>query len=315
MEIKKMEKIIMEQPNNIQASRGGQHTMNDCDLENNIQKSLSGKLHTSIAVFWINTCCTLKCKNCITLTPYHQKPMNIPKEIIFRDIDNFFKIYEWADHFDIEGGESLLHPDLAEIIEKALEYRNCYKRIHILTNGTLLPSDKLLKLACDNQIFFIVDDYGKELSVKKQELCELLEHWKVPYRVDTYCGEEQYCGGWIDFGDMSKKNYSLEEEQKVFLNCRAAYSRAFYVKNGALYFCPVQGANISHIPLMEGEYVRLSDPDIPLDEKIKTASLFGTKPIAACSYCKGFDAEHGKRIKAAEQITSFSTERKNITCL
>ena len=78
------------------------------------------KLKTKIGVFWINTICTLNCKQCITLTPYHKNAENFSKERIFEDIDKFFKIYDWVDHFDVEGGETLLHPALPEIIKKAL---------------------------------------------------------------------------------------------------------------------------------------------------------------------------------------------------
>lgn len=263
---------------------------------------MTEKLKASIGVFWINTICTLKCKKCITLTPYHRKPMNFPKENIFLEIDKFFEIYECIDHFDIEGGESLLHPDLNEILEKALTYKARFNRLHVLTNGTLLPSQKLVDVCKKNDIFFIIDDYGDDLSVKKEELMQVLEENDIPYRVDIYHGENQYYGGWVDFGDMQYKNYSDEEIKNVFSNCRQAICNAPYIKNGKIFLCSIQAAGVEYIPLVEGEYVDLVNENIPLSQRIEIAKVFGEKPLGSCKYCMGFNVNAGKRYAAAEQL-------------
>lgn len=259
------------------------------------------KLNAAIGVFWVNTICTLRCKKCITLTPYHQNPINFPKESIFRDIDKFFEIYDWIDHFDIEGGESLLHPDLFQIIDKAFNYKKHFKKLHILTNGTLLPSEQLIDSCKSREVLFIIDNYG-DLSCKKNELIEILTANNIEYRIDKYYGKDQYFDGWVDFGDMQNKNYSAEKKQDVFDNCRQAQVNAPYIKNGKIYLCSIQAAGVEHIPLINGEYINLLDDSVSIQERINIASNFGKKPLTTCNFCKGFDAESGERYPAAEQL-------------
>lgn len=271
-------------------------------------------MRTSIGVFWINTVCTLKCKKCITLTPYHKKALNFPKERIYKDIEKFFSIYEWADHIDVEGGESLLHKDLPGIIEKAFEYRGSFGRFHILTNGTILPNSKLIEVCkkC-RDVFFIIDDYGPQLSVHVTEIKEILEKNNIDYRVDVYHGENQYYGGWVDFGNMQNKEYTLEEKSNVFQKCRQAHCGAPYIKNGKMFLCSIQAAGVEHIPLKLGEYVDFGG-DSSQEELIEQAKRFGSNPIAACAYCNGFDVENASRYAAAEQITEVIAEKDKI-CL
>lgn len=273
------------------------------------------KLRTSIGVLWVNTICTLRCKRCITLTPYQKNPMNFPKERICRDIDAFFSIYEWVDHFDMEGGETLLHGNLPEIIRKAFEYRENFGRLHILTNGTLLPGSEVMDVCREYQkdVFFIIDDYGPSLSRRKKEITRVFENNGIAYRVDVYHGEGQYCGGWVDFGDMKHKNYSREEQDRVFRNCRQAHCGAPYIKNGGMYLCSIQAAGIGHIQLKDDEYVDFCSGKTT-EEMIALASRFGSRPTSACAFCKGFDVEHAQRYAAAEQIEGMMKEEDKI-CL
>lgn len=269
------------------------------------------KLRTKMGVFWINTICTLRCQQCITLTPYHKRGEHFSKERIFADIDSFFEIYEWIDHFDVEGGETLLHPDLPEIVKKAFEYKDCFERFHILTNGTILPSKELLDVCKEvKDVFFIIDDYGPELSQRAEELKRILTENKIAFRVDVYHGEAQYYGGWVDFGDKKYKNYTEEELQRVFCKCRSAKDTP-YIKNGKMFLCPVQGAGIHYIELRENEYVDF-EKNNTIEERIEIASNFGKKPIVSCAYCKGFDSADGVRYPAAKQIEGIISEEDKI---
>lgn len=269
------------------------------------------KLKTTMGVFWINTICTLKCKKCITLTPYHRTAGNFPKERILDDIDKFFELYDWVDHFDVEGGETLLHPDLPEIIRKAFTYKEHFKRFHILTNGTILPSKELIEVCKEvKDIFFIIDDYGPELSIRAEEVKKILIENEIDFRVDKYYGENQYYDGWVDFGDMKYKGYSDEKLKDVFSKCRSAHCGSPYIKNGRMFLCPVQGAGIRYIELKEDEYVDFC-AERTMEENFKIASNFGENPISACAYCKGFDI-NSERYAAAEQICEKLSEDKKI---
>lgn len=261
---------------------------------------MTSKLKTSIGVQIVNTICTLNCKRCITKTPYHKNPANYKFEDLSLEIDAFFNIYESVDHFDLEGGETLLHPDLDKIIQKALSYKHQYKTLNILTNGTIVPSEAVMAACKDEPIFFIIDDYG-DLSFNKEQVIETLEAHQIAYRIDTYFGEDQYYGGWIDFGDMSYKNYTADELNHVFENCRSGKCGAPYIKNGKMYLCPVQATSSEDIDLVQGEYVDLVDPNVTTEAQIEIARTFGLKPVNSCNYCKGFNV-NSERQPAAEQL-------------
>ncbi|MDR1363579.1 MAG: radical SAM protein [Spirochaetaceae bacterium] len=257
-------------------------------------------LNIDIGVIIINNICTLKCKKCITLTPYQKRPINFDVADIKNDIDGFFEIFEKCNHFDIEGGETLLHPDITEIVSHSLKYSDRFKYTAILTNGTIVPKKELLEFCKDKPVFFIIDDYGEKLSIKKSEVIESLKEYNLNYRIDTYHSDNQYCGGWIDMGDFSYKNYSKEQLMSNFKRCRATQGIP-YIKEGKIFSCTIAAPGISHIPLLPGEYIDLRDKNQTISEKIETAKNFYKKPIAHCAFCNAFIIS-SPRIAAAEQF-------------
>lgn len=259
------------------------------------------RLSAGIGVFVVNTICTLKCRKCITMTPYHDKAVHFPKEQICNDIDAFFEIFERVDHLDFEGGETLLHPEIAEVVRYALKYKNRFDRIHILTNGTLVPKRDLLEVCRGEMVVFLIDDYGPSLSVKKSELCDVLNEWEISYRMDTYWGDEQYYGGWIDLGDAQYKNYTEHERKKVYSGCRSGGGKYPYVKNGKMFVCEWQAAMMEHIPLIEREFVDLRNRH-DIEKELDTIRRWEDNPVESCGYCKSFNVDSA-RIPAAEQLT------------
>jgi hypothetical protein len=257
-------------------------------------------LKVDIGVIIINNICTLRCKKCITLTPYQKRPVNFNIDDIKEDIDGFFEIFDGCNHFDIEGGETLLHPDISEIIIYALRYAERFKHIALLTNGTIIPAKKLLETCKDKPVFFIIDDYGEKLSVKKNDVIKSLREYDINYRVDTYHSGSQYCGGWLDMGDFSYKNYSDEQLMENFKNCRATQGIP-YIKEGKIFPCTISAPGISHIPLIPGEYIDLRDKSQSITERKEIAKNFYKKPISHCKYCNAFIVS-SPRISAAEQL-------------
>lgn len=266
-------------------------------------------LKAEMGIFIITSICTLRCKKCITLTPYQKNQHHTSFKVIKKSIQEFFKVYDYIEHADLEGGETLLHPQLKEIIQEFYKYQSQFGELRILTNGTVVPDDDMLDFLGElKNLFVIVDDYG-ELSNNITSLLEEMEKRNIRYRVDRYTGDAQYCGGWVDMSDLSECiNPSAKERQQVLANCR----QGNYIPNGMkpcihdgmLCLCMAQAALLPHIPMKKGEYVNLLDDTVSLEEKIKTASAFGKNPIETCAYCRGFDVVNGIRVPAAEQISA-----------
>jgi len=258
------------------------------------------KLTADFAVAYINTVCTLKCKHCIALTPYQREKVFFETENIEKDIDAIFQMYEYVGHFDFEGGETLLSKNLPELVRYTLTYKKQFKQINILTNGTVIPSKELLEICRENNIFFIIGDYGEKRSVKINDVKRLLDEYGIKYRCDTYHGSDQYYNGWIDFGEFKAQNLSREDLFQKASKCFQSGKMA-RTMNGKLFKCTIQMAQIRHIPLVRDEYVDLHDTSKSLGEKRALWQTIQKNPVAACDYCNGFLTD-GPRVPAAEQF-------------
>lgn len=256
------------------------------------------------AIPLLNTICTLKCKYCLTMTPYQMNPRNFHTDDIKRDLDAFFEICGYIEHLDFEGGESLLHPNLSEIIDYAFKFIDGGKcgEIRVISNCTLLPNEDLINTCKDKKIFFILDDYGSDLSFKKNEFTTLLENNKIPYRIDTYHGDSQYHGGWLDLGklDYIKQNASHEVLQRRMNNCFSAQGGP-YIKEGKVFLCHYQMNMEAKGEAKSDEYINLYDETLSVEDKIEKLNTYGKVVIKQCDYCTGFGSE-SKRISAAEQL-------------
>ena len=91
--------------------------------------------------------CSLKCKNCNMFVPYYKEDVTYSKENIKSEIDTLFKKVDYIFSFTLLGGEPLLHPDWAEIVHYLSKaYSDRIGIIKIITNGTIIPADKVLDL-------------------------------------------------------------------------------------------------------------------------------------------------------------------------
>jgi sulfatase maturation enzyme AslB (radical SAM superfamily) len=248
--------------------------------------------------------CTLKCKICINETPKYKNPKDIPLETLLKSIDKIFEVYDYIQTFDLGGGEPLLYKDIHLIVEYALKYKDHFGVLRIVTNGTILPQEELLKLMSRNaKLMFVFDDYGT-LSSKKKEFSTLIRNNHIEAKINIYHGEDQLCGGWIDLGDFSNRNYSEEKYNELFERCFSAHWICLTSKNGKIYLCSraLQGEELGFFKNKEGEYLDLFDDSIPIEKKKEIALNFGENPIEACKYCNSFDSERSPRVSAAEQI-------------
>jgi sulfatase maturation enzyme AslB (radical SAM superfamily) len=257
-------------------------------------------MEADFAVTYMNTVCTLRCKHCIALTPHHKTKKFFDTMEIKKDIDAIFQLYKHVGHFDFEGGETLLQPDIAALVVHALKYKSQFKQINILTNATILPQQKLLDVCKSENVFFIIGDYGRELSVKLNELRNLLEKYNIRYRCDVYHGSNQYYNGWIDFGDFKCKHLSETDLKKKATRCYQSGNVA-RTMNGKLFKCTIQMAQIKHIPLLDSEYIDLRDDSKPISDQISKWQKIQNNPISACNYCNGFLPD-ALRVPAAEQF-------------
>lgn len=259
-------------------------------------------MKTKMINLFITSNCTLKCELCGSSLFEFSKVWNEDIDVLRDALCGIFRVYDYVEHIDLTGGEPMLYPDLIELLIEIEKYKEQFGFLRILTNGTILPSSKLIMTILDRsyKVDFFIDNYGV-ISGKIQELKTLLDSVKLSYREINYSGEQQYCDGWIDFGNFEKREYSTEEIVRVFDKCHLAHHMCLTEMNGYLYQCvrAAIGEQLGKFKIDDGGKFNLRDNNDFENRKI--ASEFGCKPNRACEYCNGFDAKEGKRYPAAVQ--------------
>ena len=108
--------------------------------------------------------CNLRCKNCNMLMPYFKHPKHRDLEQLKEDIDTYFNWVDQVQVFNLLGGEPFLYPHVLELTKYLCEnYRNRIDQVVFFSNGTLIPSEELLKLMREYEIEVQVSDYRKGL--------------------------------------------------------------------------------------------------------------------------------------------------------
>ena len=258
----------------------------------------------------ILTPCTLNCNLCADYSPLYSKKdahKIIPVSELKYELKKIFDIYDYIEDFTITGGEPLLHKELTDIVKKALAYKDQFSMCRIFTNGTILPSEALLKVMNEHsqKVQFVVDDYGEACSVHANDIQKMANSRNIAVRINTYSGSHQHCGGWVDYGSLSEyRNYKPEKVKSMVERCHNATWKNLLVFDGKLYLCTQMafGADLGYFTPKPDEFIDLHDEKLTLEEKKVIADHLGEKPTTACQYCNGFDVENSPRFPAGEQL-------------
>lgn len=96
----------------------------------------------------ITSRCTLKCRHCNMFMPYYKEQIDYTAIDILADLELLFRHVDYIVSYRLLGGEPLLNKELADMIELiGQKYGDRIGNIGIITNGTLLPSEKLIEVS------------------------------------------------------------------------------------------------------------------------------------------------------------------------
>lgn len=269
-------------------------------------------LKTRMVSVFLTSRCTLNCKYCGAQIPkFHAENIvyDFDPQRVMRAIDRLFDIFQHIDHIDFTGGEPLLTQSkkegLVPLLQYTARYREQFDFMRVLTNGTVLPDSGLIgAIQALNVPFDFYLDHYEGLSVKAQEFKELCDKSGISYKEILYASNSQYCDGWVDFGDLTYKNYSDAEVKRTYDNCLQAHHSCLTLLDGVLYPCSVAplAAVLRKIPASYCGGVDLLSESLSMTEKRNCVKKFGNKMIEACHYCNGFDSVNAPRFPAAEQM-------------
>lgn len=225
--------------------------------------------------------CSLNCQNCAAFVPYFAKPKNYDKNTIITSIINLSKSVDAINVLTMFGGEPFLHPDLIEICEAASELDNV-KRINLITNGTILPSETSIKKLSELVSTIYISNYGS-LSTKKKEIHKLCIDNNIILELD----EDDAL--WSDLGSFDIKNRTKDEKTRLFKSCWRARNNHLLL-DGNLYICSYSAFTnkLKIISQEKIDYVDLiSEGKKEFEIREEINFLFKQRKfIDACGYCE-----------------------------
>jgi hypothetical protein len=147
-------------------------------------------------------------------------------DLLFSKIDMLLLLH-------ISGGEPFTYPNLDDLINYIVRtYNDKLGRLEMTTNGTIIPSEKLLTAMKNAELYLTVDDYSDALPQyrdKRNGLIDKLNEYGIAYRMlkaDT----------WIDLDPFTRNRARLSNEQlrTHFETCAVPWQE---YRDGKLWLC------------------------------------------------------------------------------
>lgn len=242
--------------------------------------------------------CTLRCRECDAYIPYVRKAEDFDTETIIQSVNRLLDAYKTIGNILLYGGEPLLYTNLYKLVEEFSNNPNI-EQVSVVSNGTLMPNDRLLRALLNKKVLMRISDYG-ELSRKKDDLIELLNKWGIRYEVTDF----KY---WNRRPTVEILNETDEQlRRKVFNCCTVANSTTLI--NGKLFFCSYSAYQnyLKAVPDFGDNYVYLlnnEETGLQLRKKIDSIRQMGNDgiPKQACRFCNFNNFEDN--LPVAEQTT------------
>lgn len=212
------------------------------------------KLNLFSIAYQITEKCTLMCTKCVSLTPHLKKLNNTPKEKIMKDLESTFKVVDNISVLSLSGGDTLLYPDLDELLEKIGEkyYKKGVSNIEIMTNAVIFPSDKTIELIKKYSILVRFSDYGKQTKDRQKidQFIELMKTNGIAYDKVNFTN-------WVDFGYPQQTN-NIKNLPEFFDKCNNRNCNAIY--DNKIFNCAIiiHPNKIGHCNFSEHDYFDLS---------------------------------------------------------
>ncbi|MBE5859160.1 MAG: radical SAM protein [Butyrivibrio sp.] len=240
--------------------------------------------------------CTLKCKDCSFMMPYFENPKDYYIDDLLAYMDRLYECVDTIQIFRILGGEPFVYKDLDQIIKKAVDCPKV-KMVDVVTNGTLLPSERVRNVMKDPKVTIQISDYGN-ISYKKNELKRICEENGIKCVIRSMSDKN-----WFTAGDLHFRGKVAKDIEKQLKKC-AGICRSF--QNGKLYFCPrASFGALLGIPDSEKDYVDFTVEGNWNELRRQIFELNQRKGFLACNYCdEGTDCY--RPIPPAQQISDSS---------
>jgi hypothetical protein len=263
------------------------------------------RLFISAVDFFYHTYCNL---NCIGCASYAGTRVNkrITENEFQRNVDLIFKKVDYAYDVYFGCGDSFLFKEPKWLDYVFDHYGESYGRIHLITNGTIMPKQEIIDSAKRNKVFITVDDYTDSLPEYSDSLnavVTILEENKVNFEVlkRTY---------WYDVDLRTYEDSGSEENLcKKYFDCGGFTKGQIFAchnknKPTHIYSCNQQAMN-AVVGILDEDDEDTIDFEAATNEEIIEFILGYSEKgfLSACKHCKGiFEGVDTNKIPVARQF-------------
>lgn len=253
--------------------------------------------------FLPSTICNLKCRHCLNFNPFAKKFYKRDWEKLKEDVDLFFANVDYIMLFHVSGGEPMLYEYTADLIEYIDEnYGDRIGKLRTVTNGTIVPSDKMLNKLSKCRVEITVDDYRQavpQYNAQFDELIKKLEEYRIKYYINKV-------DSWVDLAP-EKTDYSAMSEDELIhhrFECGQVWQE---LRDGKLYSCNY--AAYAVVAGIAGEQDDEESYDLHKHTPEKNKELIEFRLgytekgyTNFCKKCRGFTVHNIERVMPALQV-------------
>lgn len=240
----------------------------------------------------VTTYCNLNCRNCADLIPKRERK-HYKTEEIKNDLFRILEVVEFIEEVLVIGGETLLYPNLINILDFLMKQPKIGKII-ITTNGKTMPTDELLDCLKRNKVLVRISGYPEYVVPKREEVLK-------KYRENAINIEDLANMVWLSIGDEHKRERTPDELQKVFNSCSMRDCVTINCE-GKIYYCSRQlsASELSNYPNpRENEYIDVRNSK-NLEKDFR--AFYSLSYISTCDFCDGISCETTQIVPTATQI-------------
>jgi hypothetical protein len=199
-------------------------------------------------------------------------------EEVLASLGRIFQVAESVDAVSVMGGEALLHPGLGTILE-ALGEEKRLGEVSLTTNGTLLPTGRVLAALKSPRARVFVSNYPASVAPNTPKLIKILEEQGIRY--DVAPAEKP----WVDAGGTERRGRNADELAEMYARC--LFAACPTLLDGKLYNCPRNANAVCQglIPMDLSGGMSLDGEDMrTLSEQI-IETLYLGEGLACCDRC------------------------------
>ena len=221
--------------------------------------------------------CTLNCEQCCDLLPMVKKPFYLSPDEVLKSLELVLKGVDKCIRVDLTDGEAFLYKELDILLESLIQNEKV-ETVLVMTNATVIPDRKVLKLLSHPKCFVRISDYG--LLKQMADMVVVLEREQIRFSVFTDMKWENF-----KCNDLKKRKEGREWLRYEFLRCGNKKCSKALIGN-RLYGC-MPAFRYADVEIFESpnDYVVLSEEDEPDTAWNKIEHICLVDFIDTCEYC------------------------------